>query len=150
MGNQIEEEAKKEAKPKKLGQILVRVWDDGIVDSRFFEIDKIGRGPALKVSMDKEEFFGSLRGIIHDAMDDLVLPEHYNYPEEAGPDKAILVGTAQLDIYDDRRIISTFTEIVRTEERGAPKKNSTLSQAEWKRALKSEVGNACDELKLTE
>jgi len=127
MSNELENDLNEKTKPQKIGNILVRVWDDGIVDARYVEINKEGRGPALKVPLDsKEDFIASMRTVVYSTLDNLVLPEHSNYGEDAGA-KPVLVGTASLDVYSDKRIISVFTEIDRTADRGAPRKNSTLS-----------------------
>jgi hypothetical protein len=150
MANELEKDLNQETKPQKLGNALIRVWDDGIVDARYVEINKDGRGPALKVPLDgKEDFIASMRTVVLSALDGLVLPEYSNYAVDASSQKPVLVGTASLDVYSDKRVISVFTEIDRSAERGAPRKNSTLTEVEWKQIMSQYVGSACSELKLT-
>lgn len=152
MANELEEDLNKKTKPKKVGNILVRVWDDGIVDARYTILDGGGRGAALKIPLDKKEFSEQSCNMgvgVTSLIGDLALPEHTNYPTDAGSEKPIIVGTASVDIYDDAKVVTIFTDIVRSEDRGAPRKNSTLNETEWKREMAKEVGDACETLKLT-
>jgi len=149
MSNDLEKDLNEKTKPQKVGNVTIRVWDDGIVDARYIEIDKSGRGPAIKVPLTQKVFLSKMERIVHGLLDGLTLPEFNNYADDASSEKPIMVGTAQIDVYSDNRIVSIFTEIDRSNDRGAPRKNSTLSETEWKKIMAKYVGSACSELKLT-